>query len=291
MDKFDWRFYINSYPDLRNGGINNEVRALNHYRYHGKKEKRRSHQIIKHSNDISIIPATDILSHIKQIHVSDGLYMFEKRIQKKFNLTSYTNTTTPALFFGIYTDDDLYTLKHHTGVKYIIWGGEDANPNLRHSLATINEVKLLHNTIHISISKCIYHRLMSQNIHSVLIDFNLVDNTLFKPVSCKGNKVFIFNGQTPGREHIYGKKIYTEIMRRLPQYSYILSNTLQEPHENMPNIYSQCFIMLRLTKYDGNANSVQECEAMNIPVVHNQSRYGLKWNTVEDIINHISQHE
>lgn len=132
---------------------------------------------------------------------------------------------------------------------------------------------------------------MSQNIHSVLIDFNLVDNTLFKPVSCKGNKVFIFNGQTPGREHIYGKKIYTEIMRRLPQYSYILSNTLQEPHENMPNIYSQCFIMLRLTKYDGNANSVQECEAMNIPVVHNQSRYGLKWNTVEDIINHISQHE
>ena len=45
--------------------------------------------------------------------------------------------------------------------------------------------------------------------------------------------------------------------------------------------------MLRLTTYDGNANSVQECEAMNIPVIHNQSDYGLQWNNINDIINHI----
>jgi len=55
----------------------------------------------------------------------------------------------------------------------------------------------------------------------------------------------------------------------------------------MPNIYKQCFIMLRLTSHDGNANSVQECEAMNIPVIHNQSDYGLKWESVDDIINYI----
>lgn len=56
----------------------------------------------------------------------------------------------------------------------------------------------------------------------------------------------------------------------------------------MPNIYKQCFIMLRLTHNDGNANSVQECQSMNIPVIHNQSNYGLKWKNVEDIVNHIS---
>ena len=33
--------------------------------------------------------------------------------------------------------------------------------------------------------------------------------------------------------------------------------------------------------------SVQECQAMNIPVVHNQSDYGFKWNSVNDIIKHI----
>ena len=28
-------------------------------------------------------------------------------------------------------------------------------------------------------------------------------------------------------------------------------------------------------------------KAMNIPVIHNQSDYGLQWNNVDDIINHI----
>ena len=77
-------------------------------------------------------------------------------------------------------------------------------------------------------------------------------------------------------------------MKKLPQYEFILSNHLNVPHEEMPKIYKQCFIMLRLTKYDGNANSVQECEAMNIPVIHNQSDYGLKWNNIDDILHHIT---
>ena len=41
----------------------------------------------------------------------------------------------------------------------------------------------------------------------------------------------------------------------------------------------------------GNANSVQECEAMNIPVVHNQSDYGLKWENIKDIITHINNNK
>ena len=291
MNNFNWQFYIAYYPDLRKAGINTEEKARTHYTTHGMKENRRTHQIIQQTNHIPSIPAVNILSSINQIHVSEGISMFKKRIKDKFQLTSYTNTTNPALFFGVYTDEDLYKLKNHTDVKYIIWGGEDANPNLQHSLSTLNEVKLLHNTVHISISECIYQRLSSQNISSILIDLNLVDNNLFKPVRMKGPNIFIFNGQTSGREHVYGKEIYNEIMKRLPQYSYILSNTLNESYENMPKNYSTCFIMLRLTKYDGNANSVQECEAMNIPVVHNQSKYGLKWNTVEDIIKHITQHK
>ena len=76
-------------------------------------------------------------------------------------------------------------------------------------------------------------------------------------------------------------------MQRLPQYKYILSNKTSVEHDFMPDVYKQCFIMLRLTTHDGNANSVQECEAMGIPVIHNQSDYGLKWETVDDVIKHI----
>ena len=287
MNDFDWKFYINYYPDLKNAEINTKEKAINHYNKFGKYEKRRTHQIIFPTNNITYINSNYILSNILQVYISKGLYMFKERILQKYNLKQYFDSNLPSLFFGVYTNDDLYKLKNHNSIKYIIWGGEDANPNLQHSLSTLNEVKLLHNTVHISISKCIYQRLVSQNISSILIDFNLVDNNLFKPVKIKGDNIFIFNGQTIGRENVYGKEIYIEIMKRLPQYSYILSNTLNESYENMPKIYSRCFIMLRLTKYDGNANSVQECEAMNIPVVHNNSEYGLKWNTVDDIINHI----
>jgi len=89
-------------------------------------------------------------------------------------------------------------------------------------------------------------------ISSILIDFNLVDKQLFYPIPKNelGRNIFIFNGQHKGRGHIY----------------------------------KQCFIMIRLTSHDGNANSVQEYEAMGIPVIHNQSDYKLQWENVDDIV-------
>ena len=57
----------------------------------------------------------------------------------------------------------------------------------------------------------------------------------------------------------------------------------------MPDIYKKCFIGLRLTEHDGNANTVQEFEAINIPIVHNHSDYGLKWKNIDNIINHIKK--
>ena len=40
MNKFDWRYYINKYPDLKSQGINNKIKALDHYKKLGKNEKR-----------------------------------------------------------------------------------------------------------------------------------------------------------------------------------------------------------------------------------------------------------
>ena len=59
----------------------------------------------------------------------------------------------------------------------------------------------------------------------------------------------------------------------------------------MPIIYKQCYIGLRLTSHDGNANMVQEMQAMNIPVVHNNSDYGLKWNNINDVIKYIYSYD
>jgi hypothetical protein len=36
---------------------------------------------------------------------------------------------------------------------------------------------------------------------------------------------------------------------------------------------------------------VQEMKAMDIPVVHNLSDYGLKWDSVDDIVEHINRYK
>ena len=287
---FDWYFYSH-YNDLARNGINNQIAAIEHYWNYGRFESRRICKIITKDQNLIKIPIEQLIYNIKQCSVSSGLDSFQTRFTNHFHLTNYENENEPCIFFGIYTDDDLGVINNHKHLKYIIWGGEDVNPNYNHCKFTVDEIKKVTNVIHIAISKCIYDRLKLFQIDSIFVDFSLVDKELFHPVSKNelGNKIFIFNGQVPCREHIYGKPIYEQVVKKLPQYQFIFSNQLNIPHEQMPEIYKQCFIMLRLTKYDGNANSVQECEAMDIPVIHNQSDYGLKWNNIDDILHHIGK--
>jgi hypothetical protein len=286
---FDWEFYISCYADLRNAGITTEQQAIHHYAAHGYKECRRTHSIIKSPLLVQKLPVSHILGPVTQGYVSKGLQSLNLRFMKHFNFQPLQSLDEPCVFFGVYDDHDLAALYAHQGLKYIIWGGEDANPANGQAKATLLEVHKLHNVVHLAISKCLYERLTTYHFSPIYVDFNLVDTSLFYPVlkSELGRSIYIFNGQTPGREHIYGKSIYEAVMKRLPKYRYILSNQTCSPYESMPGIYKQCFIILRLTSRDGNANSVQECEAMGIPVVHNQSDYGLKWESIEDVVQHI----
>ena len=287
--KFDWKFYLDVYPDLRNNGIETELKAKHHYIVYGYYEKRRTHDVIKKDENLFPIPFNHFTNLYKQSIFSTGVSMFKDRAFKKYNLKEYSNPKSPCLFFGMYNDEDLLRIKNHKGLRIIIWCGDDANSKNVHSYQTITEIQKLNNIIHISKSKSTYENLKLKNIISILVDYNVIDTNLFYPVSKSelGSKIFVFNGQHKGREHIYGEKYYKEVIKKLQQYTFIFSNELNAKWEEMANIYKQCFIMLRLTNNDGNANSVQECEAMNIPVIHNQSDYGLKWESVDDIINHI----
>ena len=286
---FDWKFYIRMYPDLKQAGIHTEFKAKYHYVKNGYYEQRRTHRVITKEEDLFKVSFDYFTNNTKQSYFSSGVSVFKHRIFQKYNLVEYNNPKNPCLFFGMYNDKDLTTIKNHEGLRIIIWCGDDANSENVHSNQTINEIKKLNNIIHISKSKSTYLSLKMKDISSILVDYNVVNTSLFYPVpkSELGNKIFIFNGQHKGREHIYGEKFYKDVIKRLHNYEFVFSNMLNAKWEEMPNIYKQCFIMLRLTRYDGNANSVQECEAMGIPVIHNQSGYGLQWGNVDDIIQHI----
>ena len=223
------------------------------------------------------------------LYVSEALNHFKERFQKCYCKKKYQDGI--CLFFGMYSGKDIKTLKNHKGYKFLIWGGTDCNWNYKDRVNNFDVINKIPDLYHIAISKDIHARLLLKNVESIFLDMNLIDKELFRPVSKKGESIFIYNGFTKGNEYIYGEKIYIEVVKILPMFKFIYSNELNLPYEEMPKIYRKCFIGLRLTEHDGNANMVQEMKAMNIPVVHNLSDYGLKWNGVDDIIEYINKYK
>jgi len=224
-------------------------------------------------------------------YISNSLINFKNQMMQKYNKKDSYNPNEICVFFGMYDDKDFSTLKNHNGIKFFIWGGTDCNYNYKNRIKNFNRIIKIPDLYFIAISKDIQNRLELKNIESIFLDLNLVDEKLFKPVSIKGNSIYIYNGIKKGSENMYGKNVYIEVVKKFPELNFIFSNELNLPYEEMPKIYEKCFIGLRLTEYDGNANTVQEMKAMNLPVVHNLSDYGLKWKNIDDIIEYINKYK
>lgn len=223
-----------------------------------------------------------------QIYISSSLKHFS-RIKKIYGLTDYNNINTPCIFFGIYNSHDISAIKVHRGDKYILWGGTDCDIRQQNRKKNIILVsKIITNAMHYATSIDIYERLKIMGINSQIIEINLVDTTIFKYNEKLGKKIFIYNGYSKNKsnEVIYNREIYEEVVKNLTEYDYIYSSSLEIPYEKMPDIYRECFVGLRLTDGDGNANIVQEMAIMGIPVFHNSNQVNaIKWKSASDIIN------
>ena len=254
----------------------------------------RVNKFLKKGNIIknyTYIKNTNFSLNDMQIHISLSLLHFTDRIKKKYSMKRYSTLYEPIVFFGMYNEDDLDKLRRHKEKIYIMWGGNDSNLKYKKRKNNFKIIKEIPNVHHIAISNDIYESLKNENLNPIRFNLNLVDTNIFKPVNKLGNKILIYNGINIDQNETYGKEIYKAVVEKLPEYEFIYSNTKNLPYNKMPQLYSQCFIGLRLTKHDGNANMVQEMEAMNIPVIHNSSDYGLKWKSVDDIISHIKKNK
>ena len=251
---------------------------------------------IKNNQNVSIsidTPSTSIIEmilpkNVHQAYISKPLHHLKNRFLDKYNLVDFHSFKDPCVFFGMYNNEDINILKRLKNEKFIIWGGTDLDMEYPDRVAKFNIIKSIPITKHYAISSNMEKRMIKLKLKYEKIEFNLINENLFYPITLRENSIFIYNGFTPGSEHIYNEDIYKNIVKKLPDYNYIYSNTLNLPYENMPDIYKKCFIGLRLTNKDGNANMVQEMNYMNIPVVHNGDEIkSLLWKTESDIIKHI----
>lgn len=226
--------------------------------------------------------------NIHQVYISKSLHHFS-RIKELYGLIEYQHSDEPLLVFGMYDFKDYHIVKHHKGTVYMLWGGSDLDPRIKKSMIYVNKISKLHNIFHIAISNDMANRMKNINMTYILINFTLADPKIFKPTNNNySHNIYIYNGFSKGKEWIYGKKYYEKVIKKLPEFNYITSNELNVPYQKMPSIYSKCFIGLRLTKYDGNANTVQEFNLMNIPIIHNGAdEKCIGWSKSYDIIHNI----
>ena len=250
-------------------------------------------EIIKYEdiiNNIKILCKRNIFKYynIKEFIISDSLKHLKNRIKKFYKLNELKKMN--LLYFGLYSLNDIIIIKKYN-IKNLMFGGSDIdlifnNPYLKLQFDQIE------NKVIFSISINIKERLLKYGYESIYINFNIVDYSIFKKTKIEeNNNIFIYNGITKGNEHLYGKNIYDEIIKYLPNYNYIFSNELNNiSNDKMYDIYKKCFIGLRLTDKDGNANMVQEMTAMNIPVIHNGEQGGIFWKNKKDIINIINKY-
>ena len=240
---------------------------------------------------------------ISHVHISNSLKQFEKRFLEKYKLNLYDHTkdsNSNTIFFGLYDNSDLINVKNHKGKAFLMFGGTDLSEHF-------NRLPIYQRNLQfICISDDIQKRLViflktktrSTHLNSFAkkiwnVEMNMVNKRLFKPVNKIGTKIYVYDGfiEKPQNRKIYNTDIVEQVKKQFPQIEFIHSSNIKARYEKMPSIYADCFIGLRLTNNDGNANTVQELEAMNIPVVHNHSDYGLKWKTVADIVNHINEND
>ena len=63
---------------------------------------------------------------ISQVYISPTLEAtFGENFRNFWKLKKYSNPTSPAIFFGLYTQADLDVLTVHKSNSIIIWGGGD----------------------------------------------------------------------------------------------------------------------------------------------------------------------
>ena len=233
---------------------------------------------------------------------------------KLYDLKEYNNDYEPTIFYGLITDNDICTLEKNKSLKVIIWTGGDINYKINRSadlsvmfLKNIKRILKVPKIKHISISSFISKSLTDLNLPFKMVPIMGLNFNLYKPI-IKGPCIYLYT--SPSYSKYYGEELYVKLIKKYKNIKFIITCCKLAYQncekkllniENIPvnyytkeqllnNIYSQCFIGLRLTDHDGLSATVQELGLFGIKTVHNGcSPSSLNYKTFEDICFHIDK--
>ena len=226
---------------------------------------------------------------ITQAKVSYTLDAFEDSFMRKFGFSCYTDRTCPVVFFGCYIPGgnyrrrDVKCVVEHKSLAVLVWGGSDAlsllaKPEVYEGLRTAKHVK------HVAISRFVADDLDKAGLPYTRLPVCPTDanNGMFSSVPL-GDSVYMYLPQAGDK--IYGGDVLDDIKRRLSDVNFITCCNGDYPEGKMPEIYSKCFMGLRLTKHDGLPNTVVQLGLMGRRCVWNGDlSNSIPWKTARDVV-------
>jgi len=216
---------------------------------------------------------------ITKCHVSKALKYFENSFMNKYGLSKYGKVDEPFIKFGMYYSEDYRTVLYSQSPVIVVWCGNDAakkslKVRARRLLAHKKRIK------HIATSECIAKDLRNVGLECEVIPVTPSEIS-FEP--CKrGDKIYFYYCSEVKKD-FYGYDIAKEVEKRTGiKIIYATADSFSS--EQMKDVYSKCFMGLRLTPRDGVASTVIELGMMGRRSVFNgDSPSSLKWNTVDDV--------
>lgn len=212
-----------------------------------------------------------------QAHISESLAGLNQGLIQKYKLTPYEVCTWEAVFMGMYREEDLVLLATHMGGSTIVWFGSDAKD------LPEDWVKFVQDSVNIAVSHQVLQTLESKGVQAVWCPVNVVIPHEW-PLVPSGNKIFWYSGNAP---EYYGESLINEIKERI-DIPIIRAGYDTFTKEELVDVYSQCFLNLRLTHHDGCPNTNIEMGLMGRRSIYNGDLPGsIPWQSVDDICQSI----
>lgn len=232
---------------------------------------------------------------INQVYTFPQTHHFQIRLQKNFGLTTYRNPNKPVICFGFYpgTNESIDLMLKNKSLVIIVWAGSDAmrivydkNKKLAQKIANHHKFK------HIAISRYIEEDLKKVNIDYKFLPVVSTITSLFQPTML-GKDIFYYNSHK--KSEFYGVPIAERALKHFPNIigrTGFSTGSGHIPFEEMPSVYHECFMGLRLTPHDGLSNTVIELGLMGRKCVCNAGYPNcIPWKTEQDIIDAIKQEQ
>ena len=252
---------------------------------------------------------------IKQAYISEVLEDFwGKTVRKRYGFLPYSDPMSPAIFYGMYPPKrhrsgsfrlDLYKLENHKSLAIVVWLGSDAMaacaPRSRHQY---KKMRKMTNVVHVAVSKSTHEDLSSLGIPCKFVPLCSTNTKLFYPTTL-GKKVYVYTSFTVPQ--VYGWDKVQEVRKQLPDVEFIIGTAAQPgPKDKIKadssfvcvargeliNLYSQCFVGLRLTPHDGLSNTVVELGLMGRRCIWDGwAPNAIPWTSVDDAVEAIRQEQ